>query len=124
MSELAQGFRHSRKINSNCFHETIFNHSVFQKTELSLRHLLLFSNHSGNIFILVPVAWVFNTFKKTSSCYGEIYHVLAAQFSAMSVFGTFFVSTSPPFKLAFTYVSLRNYFIQCQLNPAPTSVPF
>ena len=48
MSELAQGFRDFRTINSNCFHETIFNHSVFQR--ISLRHPLLFSNHSGNIF--------------------------------------------------------------------------
>ena len=48
MSELAQGLRDSRKINSNCFHKTIFNHSVFQR--ISQRHPLLFSNHSGNIF--------------------------------------------------------------------------
>ena len=34
MSELAQGFRDSRTINANCFHETIFNHSVFQRIEI------------------------------------------------------------------------------------------
>ena len=73
---------------------------------------------------LLTKVTVVNILHKTSSCYGEIYHVLAAQFSATSVFGTFFVSSSPPFKLTFTYVSLRNYFIQCQLNPVPTSVPF
>ena len=32
MFELAQGFRDSRTISSNCFRETIFNHSVFQRT--------------------------------------------------------------------------------------------
>ena len=75
------------------------------------------------LWLLTKVT-VVSILKKTSSCYEEIYHVLAAQFSAMSVFGPFFVSSSPPFKLKSTYVSLRNYFIQCQLNPVPTSVPF
>ena len=56
MSELAQGLRDSKKINSNSFHETIFNHSVFQR--ISQRHPLLFSDHSGNIF-LVPMVWGF-----------------------------------------------------------------
>ena len=49
---------------------------------------------------------------------------LAAQFPAISVFATFFVSSSPPFKVTFTYASIKNDFSRCQLNPVPTSVLF
>ena len=44
---------------------------------------------------------------------------LAAQFPVLSAF---FVSSSPPFKVTFTYASLKNDFSQCQLNPVPTSI--
>ena len=49
---------------------------------------------------------------------------LAAQFPVMSVFATFFVRSSPPFKLTLIYASLKNDFSQCQLNPVATSVLF
>ena len=53
---------------------------------------------------------------------GKYIIFLAAQFTAISVFITFFVSSSPPFKVTFTYAPLKNDFSQCQLNPVPTSV--
>ena len=49
---------------------------------------------------------------------------LAVQFPAMSVFATFFISSSSPFKVTFTHASIKNDFSQCQLNPMPTSVLF
>ena len=53
---------------------------------------------------------------------GKYITFLAAQFPAMSVFVTFFVSSSPPSRVIFTYASLKNDFSQCQLNPVPTSI--
>ena len=50
--------------------------------------------------------------------------MLATQYPALSVFATFFVSSSPPFKMKFTYASLKNDFSRCQLNPVPTGVLF
>ena len=49
---------------------------------------------------------------------------LPAQFPAISVFAILFVSSSPPFKVTFTYALLKNDFSRCQLNPVPTSVLF
>ena len=55
---------------------------------------------------------------------GKYITFLAATFPATPVFGTFFVSSSPPLKVTFIYASLKNDFSQCQLNPVPTSVLF
>ena len=108
----------------NCFFGT--GHVAFP--ELQMPFVMSFSCFS------VYNIWVHKIYtgKEKLSCkkihkkwWGKIYILfLAAQFPVMSVFVTFFVSSPPPFKVTFTYASLKNDFSWCQLNPVPTIVLF